>query len=182
MSTSKRQCSVTLWIKKCLLLVETLPGYPRAMLGYPRPIPLASVWESWVWPLARLRPTNARARIHPRRLFSPADVLLPSTTSSSFLAPPTSSSLSSSSFLHTYRVSIFLFCLSLDRSSLFQNVPHIHYLLLSFFSTSPYQETHTVFTPSRNRRLSNFENSIREHHSCIGQHSQRPNKPNQSCI
>lgn len=128
MTTSKRRRSVTLWIKKCLLSVETLPGYPRAMLGYPRPIPLASVWESWVWPLARLRPTNARARIHPRRLFSPADVLLPSTTSSSFLAPPTSSSLSSSSFLHTYRVSIFLFCLSLDRSSLFQNVPHIHYL------------------------------------------------------
>jgi hypothetical protein len=35
MTTSKTRRSVTLWIKKCLFSVDSLPGYPRAMLGYP---------------------------------------------------------------------------------------------------------------------------------------------------
>ena len=83
---------------------------------------------------------------------------------------------------HISRLHLFVLPFAGPFFTLSERPSHSLLAFLSFFSTSPYQETHTVFTPSPNRRLSDFENLIREHHRCIGQHSQRPNKPNQSCI
>jgi hypothetical protein len=182
MTTSKTRRSVTLRIKKCLFSVDSLPGYPRAMLGYPS-YPTRLCLGELGLDFSAPSPNQCPCADPPSAPFlacrrpSPFHHLL-------FL--PRSSHLIVALFIlfptHISRLDLFVLPFAGPFFTLSERPSHSLLAFLSFVSTSPYQETHTVFTPSPNRRLSDFENSIREYHSCIRQHSQRPNKPNQSCI
>jgi hypothetical protein len=107
--------------------------------------------------------------------------LLPYTTSSS-LPTLTSSSLPTSSSSSIHRVSTFPFAFRWTVLHSFRTSLTFITASVSFTFTSPYQETHTLFTPSSNRRPNNIDDPIQTYNSCIGQYLQQSTKLSQSCV